>query len=129
MFPQPQQNFRTTDIRHTEVQNHQFKASHGSNLNGLGPVHSQGHLKAESLELTRHKNTHQLFVIHHQGLTGEQARNVLDQLAQTMDGPSILNACRELDVEADPSVSRQLLGTKVWPSVAPLTPSGNGGTP
>ena len=62
-----------------------------------------------------------------QDLTGERARNVLDQLAQTMDGPSVLDACRELGVEADTSGSRQLLGTGVSPSTAPPTPSGRGG--
>ena len=66
-------------------------------------------------------------VVDRQDLTGEQARTVLDQLAQPMDGPSVLNACRELDLEADTSDSRRLLGTEVSPSTAPPTPSGRGG--
>ena len=68
-------------------------------------------------------------VVERQDLTGEQAVGVLDQLAQTMDGPSILDACRELGAEADTSGSRQLLDTEVSPSTAPPTSSGTGGTP
>ena len=68
-------------------------------------------------------------VVERQDLTGAQAVGVLDQLAQTMDGQSILDAYRELDTEAAPSGSRRLLGTGVSPATAPPTPSGTGGTP
>jgi hypothetical protein len=32
-------------------------------------------------------------LVDHQGLTGEQAVTVIDAMAQSMDGPSVLDAC------------------------------------